>query len=203
MYNTVSPIHVEGMPVTSRLDCCNSTLAGINVDQVYGLQGLFFFSIYCFIFFFIIHKSQKSQINQKMFTLQIHHYDKVIHVQKLTPFWHKIQKGLKNAAARLVTKKRKHEHISPVLFDLHWLHVSYRIKFKLCVLVYRHFEETLPPYLPSVLKTYHPQRSPRSSTDRLLVIPRVNLKSAGERFFVCLFVCFFPLRCLRWMELPP
>ena len=72
-----------------------------------------------------------------------------------------------------------------ILFDLpgHWLPVSCRIKFKLCVLVYRHFEETLPPYLSSVLKTYHPQRSLRSSTDRLLVIPRVNLKSAGERSF--------------------
>ena len=30
---------------------------------------------------------------------------------------------LQNAAARLVTKKRKHDHISPVLFDLHWLPV--------------------------------------------------------------------------------
>ena len=114
--------------ITSRLDFCNSTLAGINVDQVYRLQRL-------------------------------------------------------HAAARLVTKKHKHDHISPVLFDLHWLPVSYRIKFKLCVLVYRHFEETLPPYLSSVLKTYHPQRSLRSSTDRLLVIPHVNLKSAGERSF--------------------
>ena len=115
--------------ITSRLDFCNSTLAGINVDQVYRLQRL------------------------------------------------------QNAAARLVTKKRKHDHISPVLFDLHWLPVSYRIKFKLCVLVYRHFEETLPPYLSSVLKTYHPQRSLRSSTDRLLVIPRVILKSADEHSF--------------------
>ena len=36
--------------------------------------------------------------------------------------------------------------------------------------------------LPQI-KTYHPQRSLRSSTDRLLEIPRVNLKSAGERSF--------------------
>ena len=84
--------------ITSRLDFCNSTLAGSNVDQVNRLQRL------------------------------------------------------QNAAARLVTKKRKHDHISSVLFDLHRLPVSYRIKFKLCVLVYRHFEETLPPYLSSVLK---------------------------------------------------
>ena len=102
---------------------------------------------------------------------------------------------LQNAAARLVTKKRKHEHISPVLFDLHWLPVSYCIKFKLCVLVYCHFEETLPPYLSSVFKTYHPQRSLRSSTHKTSCNSTCQLE-------VCRWT-FFSLRCLYWMDLPP
>ena len=38
---------------------------------------------------------------------------------------------VQNAAARLLTKTRKQEHISPVLAALHWLPVHFRINFKL------------------------------------------------------------------------
>ena len=34
---------------------------------------------------------------------------------------------VQNTAARIVTQTRKFDHITPVLFDLHWLPVSYRI----------------------------------------------------------------------------
>ena len=43
----------------------------------------------------------------------------------------------------------------------------------------RHFEGTLPPYLSSVLHIYQPPRVLRSSSEKLLKIPRVNLKSAN------------------------
>ena len=36
-----------------------------------------------------------------------------------------------NAAARMLTRTRKFDHISPVLQRLHWLPVRYRIHFKL------------------------------------------------------------------------
>ena len=45
-----------------------------------------------------------------------------------------------NAAARLVFSvfsARKSEHITPLLCELHWLKVSERIQFRLCVLAYR------------------------------------------------------------------
>ena len=90
-----------------------------------------------------------------------------------------------------MTTFRKHDHISPVLSELHWLPISSRINFKLCVLVYNHFEGTLPPYLSSILQIYHPPHSLRSSSDKLLVIPRVNLKSAGA---------FLSLDCFCWVE---
>jgi hypothetical protein len=91
--------------------------------------------------------------------------------------------GIQNCAARLIAKKRKYDHITPVLTELHWLPMEFRIKFKLSVLGFRHFEGTLPPYLSSVLCTYQPSRSLRSSSQKLLQIPRVDLKSAGERSF--------------------
>jgi hypothetical protein len=90
---------------------------------------------------------------------------------------------IQNCAARLIAKKRKHEHITPILIELHWLPIAFRIQYKVAVLAYRHFDGTLPPYLSYVLCTYQPPRALRSSSDKLLKIPRVNLKSAGERSF--------------------
>ena len=38
---------------------------------------------------------------------------------------------VQNTAERIVTQTRTFDHITPVLFDLHWLSVSYRIVFKI------------------------------------------------------------------------
>ena len=90
---------------------------------------------------------------------------------------------IQNCAARLIMKRRKYDHITAVIYELHWLPLEFRIQYKLAVLAFRHFEGTLPTYLSAMLCTYEPSRSLRSSTERLLKSPRVNLKSAGERSF--------------------
>ena len=90
---------------------------------------------------------------------------------------------IQNCAARIIMKKRKYDHITPVIYELHWLPLEFRIQYKLAVLAFRHFEGTLPSYLPVTLWTYKSTRSLPSSTERLLKSPRVNLKSAGERSF--------------------
>ena len=90
---------------------------------------------------------------------------------------------VQNCSARLIAKKRKHEHTTPILTELHWLPLEFRIQYKLAVLTFRHFEGTLPPYLSPVLHIYQHPRVLRSSSEKLLKIPRVNLKSAGERSF--------------------
>ena len=41
---------------------------------------------------------------------------------------------LKNSAARIVSRTRKYEHITPVLIKLHWLPIKFRIQFKLLLL---------------------------------------------------------------------
>ena len=70
-----------------------------------------------------------------------------------------------------------------IICELHWLPLEFRIQYKLAVLAFRHFEGTLPTNLSATLCTYKPARSLRSSTERLLKSPHVNLKSAGERSF--------------------
>ena len=80
-------------------------------------------------------------------------------------------------------EKSKHDHVTPLLKELHWLPVKYRIQYKLATFAFRHFDSTLLPYPSSSLCTYQPSRSLHSSTERLLKIPKTNLKTFGERSF--------------------
>ena len=90
---------------------------------------------------------------------------------------------VQNDAARLILKKRKRDHITPLLIKLHWLPVSYRIQFKVACLAYRHFDKTLPSYLSSSLTTYKPSRPLRSASQKILDPPTMNMKTVGERSF--------------------
>ena len=90
---------------------------------------------------------------------------------------------VQNNAARLVLKKKKRDHVTPLLKELHWLPVSFRCKHKICTLAFRHFDGSLPSNLSDALCIYEPSRTLRSSGEKLLKIPKCNLKSAGERSF--------------------
>ena len=62
---------------------------------------------------------------------------------------------LQNIAARVVTCCSKFEHITPVLFELHWLLVRMRIRFKLLLLMYRCVQQSVPAYLCELI---HPKK---------------------------------------------
>ena len=94
----------------------------------------------------------------------------------------KLQK-VQNNAARLILKKSKREHVTPLLFELHWLPVKVRIDFKLAVMGYRFFENSLPTYLSMKLQHYQPTRCLRSADNCLLVQPHRLTKTFGERSF--------------------
>ena len=49
---------------------------------------------------------------------------------------HKIQR-IQNYAARILTNTGKFSHITPVLKELHWLPVKYRIKFKILITTFK------------------------------------------------------------------
>ena len=89
---------------------------------------------------------------------------------------------MQNQAARILAKVDCHEHITPVLVSLHWLHIRARIDYKILVLVYKCIhQEFSPKYLKKMLSTYRPPRVLRSSENgTLLCVPRVN-KSFGDR----------------------
>ena len=95
----------------------------------------------------------------------------------------KLQK-VQNAAAKLIFRQKKHDHVTPLLKELHWLPVTQRITFKILLLTYKALHNEAPPYLKELLTHYEPKRTLRSSSDTsLLVIPKTRLKTFGDRAF--------------------
>ena len=89
-----------------------------------------------------------------------------------------------NHAARMVMRKRKRDHVTPLLRELHWLPVKSRSNFKIATLAYRHFDESLPKYLSSTLVSRKCPVDVRSSTVKRLHPPKKpNLKRVGGRAF--------------------
>ena len=57
-----------------------------------------------------------------------------------------------NCAARLVVNARRHDHITPVLRDLHWLPVEQRIIFKILPFTFKALNGLAPSYLSDLVK---------------------------------------------------
>ena len=75
------------------------------------------------------------------------------------------------------------QSVTGLMKDLHWLPVESRIEFKVLVLVYKYQNGLGPGYLTDMVTTYTPVRSLRSSTQRMLVVPRTRLKTVSDRAF--------------------
>ena len=91
---------------------------------------------------------------------------------------------IQNNAARLVMKKRKRVHITPVLKHLHWLPVKARVDYKICVIIYQCLNDQIfPYYLKELIEPYTPARCLRTATENLLRKPRTRLRHYGDRAF--------------------
>jgi len=60
--------------------------------------------------------------------------------------------------------------------------VEWRIKFKIATLTCKALESGQPPYLAQQLCAYAPTRALRSSTSKLLQVPRTNLRFGSRSF---------------------
>ena len=91
--------------------------------------------------------------------------------------------SIQNTTARVVTRTRKFDHITPVLKHLHWLPVRYRIVFKTLLLVCKALNITAPSYISELLKYYTSERKLGSSSPHPLATPKARLRTYGERAF--------------------
>ena len=90
---------------------------------------------------------------------------------------------VQNAAARLITKTKKQDHVTAVLIDLHWLPIKQRIEYKLLLLTFRSLHELAASYITDLLIRYEPTRPLRSADAHLLEVPRCRLHTQGEKAF--------------------
>lgn len=114
----------------------------------------------------------------------------------------KLQKVI-NASARFIlciTGKKRREHITPFLRQLHFLPIQYRIKFKICLLTYKCLKNTAPPYLKDCItyRTPNLNYNLREDDDSLLlkkVFPsEQNYKNRNFTFASSFFWNNLPLK---------
>ena len=105
-------------------------------------------------------------------------------------------RSIQNTAARIVTLSKRFDHITPIMFKLHWLRLSYRIHFKILLLVYKCLNGLAPIYLSELLRYSISPRLLRSSSQNFLAVPRSRSKTYGDN-------AFSVVAPKLWNQLPP
>ena len=94
---------------------------------------------------------------------------------------HKLQL-VRNNAVKMVTKPKKYDHATPLLYKLHWLSISYRIDYKIILLCFKALNNLAPVYISEML--HHKEPTGYNLRNELeLVEPRTKLISYGDRAF--------------------
>ena len=86
-----------------------------------------------------------------------------------------------NAAERLVSGARRHDHITPVLVSQHWLPVCQRIIYKTAVLVWKCLHDAA--YSADLAHSVHGHQQLRSKASGTLLVPRTRT-TTGQCSFV-------------------
>ena len=107
---------------------------------------------------------------------------------------HLLQRA-QNTAARIITRTKKFDHITPALKQLHWLPISSRIEFKILLLTYKALNGLAPQYLADLVHYRRTCRNLRSNNKLLLEVPRWKLATYGRR-------CFSSAAPVLWNSLP-
>ena len=83
--------------------------------------------------------------------------------------------SVQNTAARIVTLTKKFDHITPVLIQLHWLPVHFRILFKVLLLVYKALNGMAPLYITEFV----PQNCPIMHSTQHRYLKKANRKNVA------------------------
>ncbi len=64
---------------------------------------------------------------------------------------------VQNAAARVLTRSRKYDHITPILQSLHWLPIKFCISYNILLLTYKALKGIVHPKMKISPRFTHPQ----------------------------------------------
>ncbi|XP_024909526.1 uncharacterized protein LOC112486568 [Cynoglossus semilaevis] len=95
---------------------------------------------------------------------------------------HKLQL-VQNSAARIITRTPSIHNITPVLQQLHWLPIKFRITYKILLLTFKAIHNSAPPYISDLLYVAVPSRFLRLSSSIHLTVPSARLATMGYRAF--------------------
>jgi len=95
-----------------------------------------------------------------------------------------------NAAARLIYRRRRFDHVTSLLRELHWLKSSERVAYKLAVTFYRCLHGLAPSYLAQSVRRVAEldRRRLRSSSSDDVTIPTTRL--VGDCWRSCFHRCW-------------
>jgi len=88
-----------------------------------------------------------------------------------------------DAAARLTVGAQHYDHISPLLVDLHWLWMTERIQYRLCVLVLHGSALCCLQQTIRTVASVESRRRLRSVTSSDLMVPATRRSTLGDRAF--------------------
>jgi len=90
---------------------------------------------------------------------------------------------VQNTTVRIITRTCCRSNITPVLKELHWLSIQYRIQYKILVHTYNALIDRAPVYIKDMLDVQTPSRTLRSQNSLTLVTPRIRTVTCGKRHF--------------------
>ena len=104
---------------------------------------------------------------------------------------------IQNMAAKVIFQKRRYDHVTPLMMELHWLPIKERIDFKLLMFTHKAIFGEAPGYIKELVTLYVPPRRLRSMDNpNLLVVPRYRTERYGAR-------AFSSVAPRLWNALPP
>jgi len=106
----------------------------------------------------------------------------------------KVIARVQNNAARLICDQPHGSHSAPLLRQLHWLPITSRVLYKLCLLMYDVFHGTAPSYLTELCHVCDDDR-PRSTQRGNFAVVRTRTRMADGAFTVA--------GPAAWNALPP
>ena len=95
----------------------------------------------------------------------------------------KMLQTVQNFACRIVSGRRKYDHVSPILAELHWLSVNEHLYYRDAVMSFKSLTGCAPGYLSTQFIRRCDVTNRRTRSSQMLNIPRFRTASGQRTFY--------------------